>query len=213
MASGAVPADIATLIERFPSESPGTERAGAAVLIVLREGAQDIETLLIERAMRPGDRASGQIALPGGHVQPADQTLTDTALRECQEEVGLQRADLRGAPRFVGIETAQAFSMEVAVLAAELGAPASGPSVHSPGEVASIFWLPRSALARSDRVMRVTYRGPLEVPAVMYLDHVLWGFTRRLLLKFFGFPADPDDDRVVREPAGSPDLDSAPRTG
>jgi 8-oxo-dGTP pyrophosphatase MutT (NUDIX family) len=180
-------------------------------MIVLREGSHDVEALLIERATRRNDRASGQIALPGGHVHSDDRSLRDTAVRECAEEVGIRLADLRGAPRFVGIETARAFSMDVAVFAAELGAPAPGPTAYSPNEVASVFWLPRSALGRSERVLRPAYRGEMEVPAVLYADHILWGFTRRLLLTFFGFPPDPGDDPVARELSGSPDLSGAPR--
>ncbi len=210
--SGPALPEISALLARFPVEAPPRDRAQAAVLIVLREGSRDIETLLIERAVRPDDPASGHIALPGGHVHPDDRSLADTALRECAEEVGIRLADLRAPPRFVGVETAHAFSMDVAVFAAELGAPTRGPTVYSPDEVASIFWLPRSALARSQRVMRPTRRGAMEVPAVLHADHVLWGFTRRLLLKFFGFPPDADDDRAAREPSESPDLSGTPRT-
>jgi 8-oxo-dGTP pyrophosphatase MutT (NUDIX family) len=182
-------------------------------LIVLREGARDIEALLIERAIRSNDRASGQIALPGGHVHEGDRSLAETALRECAEEVGLRPGDLRSVPRFVGIEPARAFSIDVAVFASELGGPAPGPTVYSPTEVASIFWLPRSALERSERVSRPTDRGTMEVPAVVYADHVLWGFTRRLLLKFFGYPDDPEGDHAVHESSGVPDLSGARRTG
>lgn len=204
---------IPALLERFPAASPPTPLAGAAVLIVLREGAREVETLLIERAKRPDDRASGQIALPGGHVQSSDRSLAETALRECSEEVGIRPEDLRSLPRFVGIQTARAFSMDVAVFAAELGAPAPGPTVYSPEEVASIFWLPRSALERTERVPRRTYRGlTIEVPAVRYSGHILWGFTRRLLLDFFGYPPDPEDDRVAREVPAGPDLNGEERT-
>lgn len=204
---------IPALLQRFAPTAPPTNLAGAAVLIILREGARDIETLLIERAIRSNDRASGHIALPGGHVQAGDRSLAETALRECAEEVGLRPGDLRSAPRFVGIEPARAFSMEVAVFAAELGDPAPGPTAYSPNEVASIFWLPRSALERSERVARPTDRGTVEVPAVRYADHVLWGFTRRLLLKFFEYPDDPEDDRAVRESSNVPDLNGARRAG
>ncbi|MFZ0699071.1 MAG: CoA pyrophosphatase [Thermoplasmata archaeon] len=200
---------IRALLERFPTVAPPTPLAGAAVLIVLREGAREIETLLIERSNRPDDLASGQIALPGGHVQAGDRSLAETALRECAEEVGIRPGDLRSVPRFVGIETARAYSMDVAVFAAELGSPAPGPTVYSPEEVASIFWLPRSALDRSERVMRPTTFGAIEVPAVRYADHVLWGFTRRLLLNFFGLPIDSQEEPAVRGAPPGADLSGA----
>ncbi|NNN16778.1 MAG: NUDIX domain-containing protein, partial [Thermoplasmata archaeon] len=122
---------IPALLRRFAPAAPPTSLAGAAVLIVLREGARDIEALLIERTIRSTDRASGQIALPGGHVHEGDRSLAETALRECAEEVGLRPGDLRSVPRFVGIEPARAFSSDVAVFASELGEPAPGPTVYS----------------------------------------------------------------------------------
>lgn len=207
--SGASRERISTLLERFPILAPPTPQAGAAVLIVLREGARDIETLLIERSIRPDDPASGQIALPGGHVQVGDRSLAETALRECAEEVGVRPGDLRSPLHFVRIEPARAFSLDVAVFAAELGAPAPGPTAYDPAEVASIFWLPRSALERSERAWRPTHLGPMEVPAVKHAGHILWGFTRRLLLQFFELPDEPWEAPRTTERGTSADLRSS----
>ncbi len=189
-------APAAELLGRFTSERPPTNSAGAAVTIVLREGTSDVEVLLIERAEDPNDPASGQVALPGGHVSETDGNLQRTALRELEEEVGLVRGDLDGEPRFVTIVHAQRFRLDVGIFAAALGPEAQRPSVRSPAEVAHVFWMPRHALDVTRSVERATYVGARTVPATVHEGHVLWGFTRRVLRDFFGYP--------VEEEAGPP---------
>ncbi len=177
--------NVSSLLERFPPTSPPASAAGAAVLIVLRAHAGEVETLLIERAVRPDDPASGQVGLPGGHVDPADRTLRDTAVRELEEEVGLSATDLSATPRYVSIEDAPRFRLKVGVFASSLAGPLGRPMVPRPEEVAHFFWLPRSRLEAASRVLRDTHQGPREVDAVVYQGRVLWGFTLRVLQQFF----------------------------
>jgi len=187
---GTAPATIDELLARFPVERPPTTAAGAAVLIILRDGAHELETLLIERTEREEDPASGHVAFPGGRVDPTDASLLATVLRETDEEVGLGETDLAGAPHFVGTYHASRFGLDVGVFAAALGEGGRRPRRRSRNEVAHVFWFPRSALAITSRVERASPNGPIEVNAALYHGHVLWGFTRRLLRDFFGFPPE-----------------------
>jgi len=182
------PEEVRRLIGRFDESSPPHGAAGAAVTIILRSGRSDVEVLLIERAVREGDPASGQIGLPGGRVEEQEGALVNTALRECEEEVGIGAGDLLGLPRFVGFSIASAVGLEVGVFAAELGPAHPGPTARSPIEVAHVFWIPRSALRHHRRVVRETVSGAREVDANVIDGHVLWGFTRRVLLDFFEIP-------------------------
>lgn len=52
----------------------------------------DPELLFIKRAARVGDRWTGHVALPGGKRDPEDEDDKATAIRESQEEVGLDLA-------------------------------------------------------------------------------------------------------------------------
>jgi 8-oxo-dGTP pyrophosphatase MutT (NUDIX family) len=188
------PEEIRRLIGRFPESSPPHGVAGAAVTIVLRAGLSDVEVLLIERAVREGDPASGQIGLPGGHAEDDEGALVRTAIRECEEEVGIGAADFVGLPRFVGLAEAPTLGLTVGVFTAELGPAAPGARARDPIEVAHVFWMPKSALRRRRKILRETGSGPREVDATVIDGHVLWGFTRRVLLNFFEIP-DEDAPR------------------
>lgn len=199
---GAAPEELPALLARFPILSPPVPTAGAAVVIVLRNGEHEVEMLLIERASNPEDPASGQVALPGGHVNEVDDNLLATALRELEEEVGLSAEDLDGSPRYVGTQYTRAFDLHVGIFAAALGPAAPhAPHAHNAKEVAQVFWLPRSALGTTRRVQRDTVGGPAEVNATVEHGEILWGFTRRVLRSFFGLTTEdqPDGPAFGRE--------------
>jgi 8-oxo-dGTP pyrophosphatase MutT (NUDIX family) len=156
------------------------------VVAILRLDGPEIETLLIQRSERPDDPGSGQVALPGGRRDPADRSLTETALRELGEEVGLGPTDLLDPPRFFGVYPASAFGVDVAVFVSRFARGERAPRAADPREVDSVFWLPRGALDRTEPVVRATRVGPLEVEATRHDGHVLWGFTLRVLKELFG---------------------------
>jgi 8-oxo-dGTP pyrophosphatase MutT (NUDIX family) len=202
--AGEVPPAVRRWLERWPLADLPHGTAGAAVTIVLREGRRDVEVLLIERAVRDGDLASGQVALPGGREDGDDASMRATALRELREEVGLDPADLLGTPGLVGVETATLFGMNVAVYSAALG-PSPGPRAASPHEVAHVFWMPVGALDTVKTVERQTRSGLRNVPAIVHEGHVLWGFTFRVLRHFFdrAEPGPPGD--ITQAPPGPPE--------
>jgi len=72
------------------------EGVPASVLLALApvEGADDLELVLVER---PGHlrQHAGQVGLPGGAVEPTDADGVAAALREAQEEVGLDPSAVR----------------------------------------------------------------------------------------------------------------------
>ena len=69
---------------------PGAGARRAAVAVLLRGASMgELEVLLMRRAIREGDRWSGQIGLPGGHEEDFDASLESTARRESLEEVGV----------------------------------------------------------------------------------------------------------------------------
>ncbi len=75
------------LTEAYDPNPPGA-RQSAVVVLITPNASGDLALVFIKRADREGPH-SGQIAFPGGMYEPEDATLRDTALRECEEEVGV----------------------------------------------------------------------------------------------------------------------------
>ena len=84
------------MMERLRHRLRGVEAldAWAAVAILIREEVDDYETLLVKRAIVPGDPWSGDMAFPGGKRTQNDRTLQDTVIREVQEETGIDLSSL-----------------------------------------------------------------------------------------------------------------------
>ena len=65
-----------------------TKRRNAGVLILLYPKNNQLYTVFIKRSEYEGVH-SGQISFPGGKYEPGDQNLEHTALRESNEEIGI----------------------------------------------------------------------------------------------------------------------------
>lgn len=86
------PVDIETgeqLSRRIPPADGNARRA--AVLVPLLLDPEGIELVYTVRKGHLNDHA-GQISFPGGSLEPGDDSLLNTALREAEEEIDLSRA-------------------------------------------------------------------------------------------------------------------------
>jgi 8-oxo-dGTP pyrophosphatase MutT (NUDIX family) len=139
--------------------------------------------LVIHRATRTGDPWSGQMGLPGGHVELEDQDFVATAIRETSEEVGigLDRSDLVGplddvAPKSV---TPPPFLVRPFLFTL-----ADRPPLRLSSEVVAATWVEWSALAdpAHRREVTITIGGqPRSVAAFVIDGQVIWGMTERVL--------------------------------
>ncbi|UCG17639.1 MAG: CoA pyrophosphatase [Phycisphaerales bacterium] len=69
----------------------GYQRAGVCLPLFDRG---ESKVLAIQKTDTQGYRWRNQIALPGGHATAEDRSLTETALRELDEELGIDRSDI-----------------------------------------------------------------------------------------------------------------------
>src|SRR5205807_5373693 len=82
-------AELDQAVFRRLSPVPTDERREAAVLMLFGSGTDGPDVLLLRRADSLGSHP-GQVAFPGGGAEPGDAGLVATALREAEEEVGLE---------------------------------------------------------------------------------------------------------------------------
>jgi 8-oxo-dGTP pyrophosphatase MutT (NUDIX family) len=161
--------------------SPLVAGAGqAAVLMALSDGP-DPELLLIRRGLQLPTHP-GEIALPGGKVEPADADLLATALRESWEEVAL-RADQF---RCCGYLTPRTSMTGLAVTAVVGLVPDRVELRADAREVDELIRVPLRFFAdganlRTDRVAR---HGNFRVAArYQYRHYTIWGITAGFIVE------------------------------
>jgi 8-oxo-dGTP pyrophosphatase MutT (NUDIX family) len=128
-------------------------------------------------------RHAGEISFPGGRRDPADEDLSVTALREAEEEIGLDREQVRLLGRLPSTST---FATKY-VIHPFLGAIPSGVAWRlSAKEVDAVIELPLEAIRSGRTRTRLERRGTtFEIDAFAVEEHVIWGATARILEDLF----------------------------
>jgi 8-oxo-dGTP pyrophosphatase MutT (NUDIX family) len=166
---------------------PGEREAAVTLLVRARD---QLELLLIKRAVRETDPWSGQMALPGGRRAPDDADLLDTALRETVEETGVDVARygrVLGALDELAPRNRRLPPIVIAPFVATV--PSGTLAVADGREVETTLWIPVSALrdeaAVSEILIELQDEGVSRAfPSLVYQDHVIWGLTHRILMQF-----------------------------
>ena len=155
----------------------------AAVLIplVLKEGG--LSVLLTQRTNHLRDHA-GQISFPGGRMDPEDKSPNDTALRESQEEIGLdpKRVEIIGhLPQYL---TVSGYSVTPVVGLVQ----AQAEYVLDEFEVADVFEVPLSFLldpANHQVRLWQSEQGGRRFYSMPYENRFIWGATAGMLRNLY----------------------------
>ena len=167
-----------------PREALANKTNAAAVLIPMFERDDELHIVYIRRSDHVASHR-GQVAFPGGRVDPVDVTLLDAALREAHEEVGIHPSVVEVVGAFATMQT----TTSGIVVAPFVGViPSDTPLKPQLSEVAQIFDVPLSALR--DPKNRGDYEwkseGPAsrssKFPAILYGGQTIWGLTLRITL-------------------------------
>lgn len=162
----------------------------ASVLVPLI-GDGDPRLLFIERATHEKDPHSGQIGFPGGRWEPGDADARATALRECEEELGLSSEQVEVLGPLEGTLTPSGYAITPIVGWLERS-PAPRPD---PREVACCFEIPlRDLRDPGCRFARGVHRidgKPFEVFEYRAGGRVIWGATARMVESLLAVSAEP----------------------
>ena len=174
------------LRDHRPQVADAPDARPAAVALVLLEGEQGLEILLIRRAERADDPWSGQIALPGGRYDGGDRDLEATAIRETREETGV---DLSSAERLGVLDDLypRTPALPPVVVRPFVFVLARRAPLVPSDEVQRAFWLPLGRLSEPGvrREVTLTLRGAVRVlPAYVVDDEMIWGMTERIVTPF-----------------------------
>ena len=155
-ASGSVDAAVLVPVYNWP-ENPG---------LVFTERRHDLR------------RHAGEISFPGGRRDDGESYL-DTALREANEEIGLDpgRVDVLGALPPIGtFVTNYKVHPIVGLIEPDL------EYVVSPSEVETVLAFEIGKLRQGFAMRRLVRRGvPIRTPTYVVDDHLIWGATARIL--------------------------------
>jgi 8-oxo-dGTP pyrophosphatase MutT (NUDIX family) len=167
------------MMKDFP-RIPGSDARVAAVLILLYPHLGTIHTVFMQRPEYDGVHG-GQISFPGGKKESCDDTIIDTAIREANEEIGIDPSAINVidtlTPLFIPVSNM--------IVTPVIGWAASKPSfTHHEKEVVFLFdadlrrFLDRSLI----KTKPLNLRG--EIINVKYFDYngnVIWGATAMIL--------------------------------
>lgn len=185
-----------------PAAAPARRAAVLLPLYWLDAGSEDArgpasapgwQLLFIRRAEHEQDRHSGEVGFPGGHWEPADPCCAATALREAQEEIGLDPERVRLLGELRPLRTVTRFLVTPVV--GQI--PWPQPLRPDPREVSRIFSIPLAWLCDPDHHRIRTYPAPdhPEARDLVFFDEYdgerLWGVSARIALDLLACLADP----------------------
>jgi 8-oxo-dGTP pyrophosphatase MutT (NUDIX family) len=186
-------------ISRFTTPREGGR--ASAVLILLGEGPDGPDVLLLERAHTMRTHA-GQPAFPGGATDPGDDGPVGTALREASEEAGVDPASVHVVAELPALWLPPSNFVVTPVL----GWWHAPHAVYAkdPAEVAVVVRVPVSVLADPANRMRVRHPSGFTGPAFSAGGLLVWGFTAGLLsavLDLAGWTRPWEPGRLAELPA------------
>lgn len=174
---------MAHAVRRSHVEPPEDARR-AAVLALFYPKNEQLHIVLIEReSSNPNDRHRGQIGLPGGRYEPQDQTMKNTALREAEEEVGVDANTVQVLGQLSKLYIPVSNFLVYPFVGYTTSTPEFTPQ---PEEVRAILEVPFSRFldpsnlqkTNMDLAQNITLR---DVPFFSVSGKVVWGATAMML--------------------------------
>ena len=196
--------DLSGVREHEPTPVTDEQQESAVLVPILeREGPH----LLFTKRADHLPNHPGQMSFPGGRREPADAVLAETALREGQEEIGLDPDHVTVVDRLDDIRTVTRFSVRPFVVRV----PDRDYRPRST-EVAEVAVLSLAALTNLDNYESEHrdhhHHGRIRLHYFSVDGYTVWGATARMLVQFLELATDwelpTEVDRTVEADADFP---------
>ena len=164
-----------------------TKLKHAGVMIGITQSEENELNVLLTKRTSHLKHHAGEISLPGGSFDVSqDQDITMTALREAEEEIGLDRnqSELIG---YVSPQVSLGTGFIVTPIVSLI--PKDFLPTMNKEEVEEIFEVPLSFLMDQHSLKnerRIYDQIEWTVYSYNYFDHLIWGLTAQILRKFSG---------------------------
>lgn len=174
-------------LANFVKDEAGFEpRAGrASVAIMVREGLEATEMLMIRRATREGDPWSGHMGFPGGRRDPSDPCNFSCALRETAEEIGV---DLAAWGTHLGelsdVNTGWRADRPEMLVTPFVFHVSQLPALSPNHEVDDVVWVPLHFLMdrRNREPLEWEWKGQkMETDSYLYETYRIWGLSLMMI--------------------------------
>lgn len=166
------------------AEAKGVALRHAAVALPVFPVAGRWHLALMKRTEYPGVH-SGQVSIPGGEVEPQDVNRFDTAMREFEEEMGV---DLREAEVVKGLSERFIPPSRFVVTAFVACLDHEPRWKVDPKEVAAVLTVPVDAFLATDALrphpIEVKPGISVPLPAYEWKGAIIWGATAIMLTEF-----------------------------
>ena len=138
----------------------------------------------------------GQIGFPGGRIEHGEN-ISEAALREAQEEIGLSRDQVEIIGFLEGVMTSAGFH-----IAPVLGLIDTMPEfIPSPYEVERIITIPlAAALDRENYRVKIWYESNVQRQTyiIKHHDETIWGATARIIMQWQALLTRPAQSVIAR---------------
>jgi 8-oxo-dGTP pyrophosphatase MutT (NUDIX family) len=194
----------------FALRAPAGTGRPSAVLVLFGETEQAGPDLLVLQRAATMRNHAGQPAFPGGGTDPEDADAVATALREANEEVGLDPAGVEVLGQLPDLYIPVSSFVVTPVLAWWRHPHPVHP--RQPAEVAHVARLPISELVDPENRIRVRHRSGWIGPAFQVRGMLVWGFTAGVistLLDIGGWTRPWKPGRIVELPEASAPVPAA----
>ncbi len=162
-------------------QTPQALARPSAVLIGLFQSARGVEVILTRRSQELTNHR-GEISFPGGRLDDGE-TVVAGALRETQEEIGIDPSKAQVITKLDGMATVVSNSHIVPVVVSYKKVPRMQP-MNS--EVDRVFTVPLHELTRVDTYSQELWKFPdreFQINFFYLDDETIWGATARMLLQ------------------------------